>query len=176
MSELRKANFDGLFFVTLTVVGWVDVFSRRDYADILTRNLQYCQEHKGLEIFAYVIMTNHIHLIATHNEGNLNLLLARYKSYTAKEIINLIEKNEKESRQDWLLHMFKFHARYKKQYDEYHFWQSTNHPILIFDHHMLMQKINYIHMNPVRAGYVLAPEHWYFSSACPCSPLKVMEI
>ena len=176
MSELRKANFDGLFFVTLTVVGWVDVFSRSCYTDILVKNLQFCQQHKGLELYAYVMMTNHLHLVVAQREGRLNDVLGHYKSYTAKEILKAIGENDKESRKDWLLHMFHFHARFSKQYYQYHFWQSTNHPTLIVGQTMLMQKFNYLHDNPVRAGYVTNPAHWYYSSASPMSPLKVLEL
>jgi putative transposase len=176
MSELRKADFDGLFFVTLTVVGWVDVFSRSLYTDIVVKNLQYCQREKSLELYAYVIMTNHLHMIAAQKEGNLQEVLGRFKSFTAKEILKAIEGNEKESRKDWLLHMFHFHARLNKQYYEYHFWQSINHPTAITGHEMLMQKVKYTQLNPVRAGYVREPDHWYYSSANPLSPLKVLEI
>ena len=176
MSELRKANFDGLFFVTLTVVDWIDVFSRSLYTDILIKNLQFCQQEKGLEVYAYVIMTNHLHLVCAQADGALNDVLGRFKSFTAKEILKAIEENDKESRKDWLLRMFRFHAQYNKQYYQYHFWETTNHPTFINGHKMLMQKINYIHNNPVRAGYVIDSEHWYYSSASPMSPLKVLEL
>ena len=176
MSELRKANFDGVFFVTLTVVGWVDVFSRSMYSDIVVKNLQYCQQEKGLEIYEYVIMTNHLHLVVAQKQGNLQQVLGHFKSFTAKEIIKAIENNDKESRRDWLLHMFHFHARFNKQFYEYHFWQSTNHPTHIAGREMLMQKVKYTQMNPVRAGYVQEPDHWYYSSACPLSPLKTLDL
>lgn len=174
MSELRKANFDELFFATLTVVDWIDVFSRRDYTDILVKNLQFCQEKMGLELFAYVIMTNHLHLVASQKDGNLNDVLGRFKSFTAKTILAAIKDNPKESRKEWLLHMFRYHAKFKPQ--EHHFWRPTNHPIALTNHGMKIQKIDYTHMNPVRAGYVLEPEHWYYSSACPFSPIKVLDL
>ncbi len=176
MSELRKANFDAVFFVTLTVVDWIDVFSRQEYTGLLIKNLQFCQQNKGLEIYSYVVMTNHLHLVAGQQEGRLNDVLAHFKSYTAKVILDAIETNPKESRKDWLLHLFRFNAKLKQQYQQYHFWQSTNHPIALTSPAMLMQKINYTHQNPVRAGYVLEPEYWQYSSASAFSPIKVMEI
>ena len=176
MSELRKANFDGLFFVTLTVVGWVDVFSRKTYTDILIANLRFCQEHKGIEIYAYVIMTNHIHIIARQHQGQLNKVLGHFKSFTAKEILRAIEENPKESRKDWMLHVFKYHAKYKESYDEYNFWQNSNHATELFTMEVLHQKVNYIYNNPVRAGYVEEPRHWINSSAYARSPIKTLSL
>ena len=176
MSALRKANYDSLFFLTLTVVGWIDVFSRKDYADIVIKNLRFCQENKGLEIYGYVLMTNHLHMLAAQDHGDLNKVLGRFKSYSAKQILTTIEDNPKESRKDWLLHMFRFHAKYRVSYDEYHFWQNDNHPIECASFEITQQKLNYIHNNPVRAGYVEEPQHWLYSSAHPRSPIKVLPL
>lgn len=87
MSELRKANYDAVFFVTLTVVSWVDVFTRKQYCEEIIKNIQYCQQHKGLELYAYVIMSNHIHWLAGQKEGKLNYLLRDFKSYTANLLL-----------------------------------------------------------------------------------------
>src|SRR5690606_12681581 len=100
MSEYRRTAPGELYFVTLTVQGLIDVFSRKEYKDILIENLKYCQQKEGLEIFAYVIMTNHIHLIARRQEGDLTELLGRLKSYTAKKIVAVIEANPEESRKE----------------------------------------------------------------------------
>lgn len=176
MSELRKANFDAVFFVTLTIVDWIDIFSRQQYVQLLVKNLQYCQQNKGLEIYAYVVMTNHLHMVAGQQEGRLNDVLAHFKSYTAKIILSAIESNPAESRKHWLLHMFRFNAKLKPRYQQYHFWQATNHAIALTTPGMLTQKINYTHQNPVRAGYVLEAEHWQYSSASAFSPVSVMEV
>ncbi|MBS1566748.1 MAG: transposase [Bacteroidetes bacterium] len=176
MSELRKANFDACFFVTLTVVDWIDVFSRQEYVQLLISSLKFCQQYKGLEIFSYVVMTNHLHMIVRQQEGKLNDVLADFKSYTAKVILAAIKDNPKESRKDWLLHMFRFNAHLKHQYQRYHFWQPTNHAITITSPAMQLQKVIYVHQNPVRAGYVAEAEHWVYSSAYAFSPLKVMDI
>ncbi len=174
MIELRKANYDGLFFVTLTVVGWVDVFSRKTYTDIFVKNIQFCQQNKGLEIYAYVIMTNHIHIILRQQQGQLNKVLGQLKSFTAKEILKAIKENPKESRQDWMLHVFRFHAKYKESYDEFNFWQNTNHPVELFSPQVIEQKVSYIHNNPVRAGYVEERQHWINSSASVSSPITTL--
>lgn len=88
MSELRKANTDYPYFLTLTVMGWIDIFTRKEYCEILLKNLKYCQEGKGLELYAIGIMPSHVHMIARHQEGKLYKLMGSFKSVTAKEIIN----------------------------------------------------------------------------------------
>ena len=176
MSEYRRTSFDETYFVTLTVVGWVDAFSRKEYKDILVENLSFCQLRLDLEIFSYVIMTNHIHLIARRQEGDLTELLGRFKSYTSKKIIEAIEKNIQESRKEWLLYLFNYFAKTNNQYSSYHFWSYKNHPTLLRSHDVFKQKIDYIHQNPVRAGIVTQPEHYLYSSASPDSPLKVLEM
>jgi REP element-mobilizing transposase RayT len=154
MSEYRKAHADNLYFITLTVVGWIDVFSRREYKDIIVSNLQYCQQNEGLDIFCYAIMSNHFHAIVRRNEKELSELLGRFKSTTAKQIIKAIENNPKESRREWLLYMFNYFAKQNEQYSKYHFWQYKNQPVVLYTNEVIDQKRDYIHHNPVRAGLV----------------------
>jgi len=177
MSEYRKANTNDLYFVALTVMGWVNVFDRSIYKDILVSNLKYCQQKEGLEIYAYVIMSNHIHMVASRSAGKgLTDLLGRFKSVTAKDILKEIETNPQESRKDWLLYLFEYFAKQNKQYTGYHFWQYTNHPTELFTHEAITQKINYIHQNPVRAGLVDDASHYIYSSASLDSTIKVLSV
>lgn len=176
MSENRKTYEGSVYFVTLTVVGWIDVFTRRSYADIIIENLKFCQQNEGLIIYAYVIMSNHLHLVVKRdNEKDLNELLGRFKSYTSKIIIKEIEENIQESRKEWMLFMFKHYAKKNKQYKNYHFWQYTNHPIELYSNEVIDQKINYIHQNPVVAGIVKEDYQYILSSANPDSLLKINE-
>ena len=94
-------------FVTFTVHQWVDVFTRNEYKDILLESLRFCQERKGLEIYAWVIMTNHIHLIISSREGNLSDIIRDFKKYTSTQVIKAIEQNLRESRKKWLLWLLK---------------------------------------------------------------------
>lgn len=177
MSENRKTNPDCLYFVTLTIVGWINLFDRETYKQILIKNLLHCQEKEGLEIYAYVIMSNHIHLIAKRKDGNdLKELLGRFKSYTSKKLLEEIKENPQESRKEWLLYLFNYFANKNNQYDEYHLWQYTNHPTELFSNDVINQKVNYIHDNPLRAGIVNDITAYKYSSACPDSPLKVSEL
>ena len=100
MSEFRKTSDNDLYFFTLTVVGWVDVFTRPQYRQILIENLKYWQENEGLEIFSYVIMSNHLHLIARRKDADLIELLGRFKCFTSKKIIAAINEDPQESRKE----------------------------------------------------------------------------
>jgi REP element-mobilizing transposase RayT len=155
---------EGVYYLTLQVVCWIDIFSRKAYKDIIIENLDYCQKNKGLVVFAYVIMSNHIHLMVQSKTGNLSNTIRDFKSYTSKVIIDNIEIGN-ESRKEWMLSLFKHksmeHARNRK----YQFWTHENHAEHIFTDKFVRQKLEYIHMNPVRAGIVRKPEDYIYSSA-----------
>jgi putative transposase len=176
MSELRKANTDEMYFVTFTVAGWIDIFNREIYIEELIKNLQYCQREKELEIFSYVIMPSHIHMVVRRENGRLNELIRDFKSYTAKRILKLIEDNPQESRKEWLLYLFSYFAKRYRQNEKYRLWQKTNYPIELDSPEILEQKIDYIHNNPVKAGIVNEPENYIYSSANPFSELKISDV
>ena len=176
MSELRKTTPDDLYFVTLTVVGWVKLFTRETYTDVIVDNLKYCQEIEKLDIFAYVIMSNHLHLVCRRRDKDLKEILGRFKSYTSKLFLKEIESNIQESRKEWLLQLFKKFAAGNKQYGEYHIWDYTNHPVALYSNSVIESKIEYIHQNPVRAGIVTQAEYYKYSSACFESPLIVLDL
>jgi len=134
------------------------------------QSLKFCAEHKGLEIFTYVIMPSHIHLLARCLKENLNEVLRDFKSFMAKEILKAIESEKGESRRDWLLHMFKYYAKFQKQNTTYMFWQKTSHPIELSYPQIPEQKIDYIHNNPVAAGYVIDPSAWLYKQCLPFIP------
>jgi len=175
MSQFRKTTPNDTYFITLTVIGWINLFDREDYKRIIIENLQFCQKNEDLEIFAYVIMSNHIHLVGRRIGKDLNELMGRFKGFTSKEFIKEINNNPKESRRYWLLNLFKHFATLSNQFKEYRLWKTNNQPTLISDNEMLNQKINYIHENPLRAGIVTEPHYYKYSSACFESPLKMAE-
>jgi putative transposase len=176
MSELRKANTDLAYFLTFTVVGWIDVFTRKELADIIIEKLKIYQKDYSVAIYAYVIMPSHIHLIAQKTDHELlSKWIGEFKSLTAKEIIKAVNSENYESRRSWLDYLFKFFAKFQKQNPGYMFWQKTNHPIEIYSHEVFYQKMDYIHNNPVMANIVTDQTYYYYSSANPLSPLKVNE-
>ncbi len=166
MGGYKIKNQHGLHFLTLTIVGWVDIFSRKDYKDIIIESLNYCQKEKGLIVFAYVIMSNHIHLIARAKEESkgLSVILRDFKKYTAKQILHTIETIA-ESRREWLLHVFAYQAKFNTNNRNYQIWIQHNHPVELISPKWIQTRLNYIHLNPVRAGIVEEPEHYTYSSA-----------
>ena len=166
MGGHKIVNQHELHYLTITVVGWLDVFTRKEYKDIIIESLKYCQKKKGLLLFAYVIMSNHLHLIGrAEGEQGLSAIVRDFKKYTSKTILKAIQHHPKESRKEWMLHMFKYYAKYNKRNKDYQFWQQDNHPIELISPKWINQKIDYIHFNPVHAGLVDRAEAYLYSSA-----------
>lgn len=165
MPRYRILDQQGLNYLTCTVVGWVDVFTRASYRDIILESLSYCQEAKGLRIFAYVLMSNHLHLIAkTDGEQPLSAVLRDFKKFTSRKILEAIE-NGNESRKEWRLHVFSYYARQNANNRHYQFWDQDNHPIALVSPKVIWQKVDYIHNNPVRAKWVEKAEDYLCSNA-----------
>jgi REP element-mobilizing transposase RayT len=156
-------NQQGLYFLTFQVVGWADVFSRKVYRDIVIDSFDYCRKHKKLKIYSYVIMTNHIHCILS-TEGNLSDIIRDFKRHTSTTILETIEA-ENESRKEWLMLIFKYHAKYNKRNNELQFWTHENHAVELTSNEIIDSRINYIHQNPVRAGWVANDYEYLYSSA-----------
>ncbi len=150
-------------FITCTVQHWFYVLDRHSRWNILAESLQYCQKHKGLEIFAYVFMINHIHLIA--RAPDLIRVLCDFKKFTPREILKNITSTEPG-----------VDDLFPKRNGKYKFWEETNFPKLIEAEDFLEQKADYIHHNPVRKQYVLEPQRWYWSSANPHQPIRIAGI
>jgi len=115
-------------------------------------------------------------MICRRRDKDLNELLGRFKSYTSKKFLFVIEGNLKESRKEWLLYLFSFFAKKNKQNSNYHLWNYTNYPTILFNNAAINEKRNYIHQNPVRAGLTINEYSYLYSSACLESPLKVLEL
>lgn len=159
-------NQNALHFITLTVVGWVDVFSRSIYRDLIIESLIYCQKEKGLIINAYVIMSNHIHLMCHVLEPfSLSDTIRDFKKFTAKRILQEIESNKMESRKEWMLTIFRSFVKNHDQNNKYQFWTQDNRPIELESPKWVYQKLAYIHLNPVRNGLVEHPQDYLYSSA-----------
>ncbi|WP_211710311.1 transposase [Mucilaginibacter xinganensis] len=138
-------------------------------------NLEYCRKNKGIKVYAYCIMSSHIHLVVANDESNLPAIIRDLKSYTAKRIIQMITDNPTESRREWMLHLFKYFAKFHNQNSEYQFWQKTNHPIELYSNGVFDQKVDYIYRNPVESMTVNDESAYVYSSANPDSPFKVDE-
>ncbi|TAE66423.1 MAG: transposase [Bacteroidetes bacterium] len=155
-----------IYFVSFAVVDWIDVFIRPLYKDIFVESLKYCQENKGLELYAWCVMTSHIHLIiGTNGTEKLENIMRDLKKFTSKNIHNAIQKNPQESRKEWLLEAFKQAGIRNSNNTNFQFWQQDNHPIALNTYTMSEQKLNYLHENPVKEGFCFEPQMYPYSSA-----------
>jgi REP element-mobilizing transposase RayT len=152
----RKYKFynpNGVYFVSFATVNWIDVFTRRVYKDIVVESLNYCIQEKGLVVYAWVIMSNHVHM-------------RDLKRHTSKTILKEIEENPQESRKEWMLWMFRRAGEKNCNNSKYQFWQQHNQPEeLGREAYAIDRAIAYIHENPIRAGFTDRAEEYPYSSA-----------
>ncbi|MCL2597228.1 MAG: transposase [Paludibacter sp.] len=161
----RIINQNAAYFLTFTVTDWIDVFTRISYKNIIVESLEFCQKNKGLMLYSWCLMTNHLHLICRVEEPfRMSDFIRDFKQFTAKKVLNEIE-NAAESRKDWMLYRFEYAGKYDKRITKYRFWQDTNHPIELSSNKFIEQRMNYIHQNPVKVGFVENAEDYLYSSA-----------
>ena len=166
MSSKYKVGEDSIpHFVTFSVVGWIDVFTRDTYKQLIIDSLQYCITNKDLQLHAWVIMTNHIHLIISSKTNRLEDIVRDLKKFTSRQIIKAISENMQESRKEWMLNMFRYAANNNNNNTIHQFWKQDYHPIELNNNNKLQQRLNYLHENPVRLGLVWEPWHYKYSSA-----------
>jgi putative transposase len=158
-SRYKIVELEAPHFITCTIVGWLPIFTRTKYLDIITASLSFCREQKGLSLHAYVIIDNHLHLMVSAD--NLSQVIRDFKRHTAKEILAVARQEDKQ----WLLKQFEFFKSVLKSDSQHQVWQEGFHPQAITTEDMLRQKLEYIHYNPVRIGLVDRPEDWRYSSA-----------
>ena len=163
--KYKFKNPEGIYFVSFATVGWIDVFTRRIYKDILVESLIYCQKEKGLELYAWCIMSNHIHLICRSRSADMSGFLRDFKRHTSKELIRAIQNNIQESRKEWMLSIFEKAGKHNGNNTNYQFWRQDNKPIELYSNNVINQKLEYIHNNPVAEGYVDQPYEYLYSSA-----------
>lgn len=160
--SIRK---DKSYFLTMTVVDWIDLFTRVNHKMPLIDSLKFCQEKKGLNIFGWCLMPSHLHLIANTNISyDLDCVIRDFKRFTCNSLIQQI-KNEPESRREWLLDKFEFAAKKHPKNKRNKIWQDGNHAIELFTEKVTWQKLKYIHRNPVIDQIVFKEEDYLFSSA-----------
>jgi len=167
MSEdgYKIRNKAEIHFVSFAVIEWVDVFTRKEYRDILIDSLKFCQEHKGLLLHGWCIMSSHVHLLASSLIQDLSGTLRDFKKFTGKKLIEAIINNTSESRKEWMLSIFKNAGEANSRNTNYQFWRQDNQPKECYSPAFTIQKLNYIHNNPVEAGIVDKPEEYVYSSA-----------
>ena len=169
--KIRSQN--AVHFITFAVVEWIDVFTRKEYKDIVIESLKHCQDQKGLNIHAWVMMSNHVHFILSAKEGfKLSFILRDFKKFTSSEITKAIESNINESRKDWMLKIFKTAGSVNVRNTSYQFWRQDNKPVELDTIKMIDQRLEYLHNNPVEAGIVDRAEDYLYSSARDYAGIK----
>ena len=166
MSDKYKIrDKDKAYFITSTTVGWIDVFTRPNHKKLIVDSLQYCIHNKGLVVFAYCLMSSHLHMICrADGEASLSDILRDFKTYTSKRIIEQIIE-EPESRREWMLDYFSKACAHLKKKQKYKVWQDGNQAKEIHRTSFLYEKLEYIHNNPVQDLIVEKPEDYLYSSA-----------
>ena len=160
INRVSKQCNSAAYFITPTIRNWYYIFDRHDRWKILADSLIYCQENKGLEIYSYVFMLNHLHFIV--RSPDVSGFMRDFKRYTSRKLLENIRKYEPN-----VLELFKGDDR------GYSFWKEDNQPRIIETDGFARQKMEYIHNNPVKKGYVDRAQYWKWSSANPGSEIKV---
>jgi len=158
-SRYRINNENTAHFITSTVVEWLPVFTTAACCDLLVRSFEYCRQQKALRVYAWVILDNHFHAIVSGLQ--LARTLADLKKFTAHEILDQLKLEGR----DWLLNQMEFFRAAHKRESSHQVWQEGVHPQSIASDQMMLQKLEYLHNNPVKRGLVASPEHWRYSSA-----------
>lgn len=151
-------------FISFATVNWIDVFTRPLYRHMLVDAINYCIEEKGLIVYAWCIMTNHVHMIIGTDDEKLQDIMRDLKGYTSRRILKTIEENQHESRREWMLRLMRETGHKNSNNENYQFWQQHNQPIVLNNAEIFEQKLNYIHDNPVQEGIVQYPEDYLYSS------------
>ena len=146
-------------FITCTILHWIPIFTNKDSVDILINSFKYLQESDKLKIYSFVILENHLHLVASSDD--IAKTMKKFKSFTAKKLLELLKKRNIKI----ILEQLAFYKKAHKNHTEYQIWQEGFQPKLIQTEKMMIEKIQYIHNNPVKRGYVDEAHHWRYSSA-----------
>jgi putative transposase len=147
------------YFITSTITEWLPIFTTAACCDILVNALLHCRQHKGMKIYAWVIMDNHFHAIVSGPE--LSKTIRALKGFTAQVLIDQL----KIEKRDWLVNQLAYYCAAHKKASEHQIWQEGVHPQALEGEKMIEQKLDYLHQNPVHRGWVVGAEHWRYSSA-----------
>jgi REP element-mobilizing transposase RayT len=161
MSRTRYRNFEQEYpyFLTNTVVAWRPIFAHPPFVKIILDSWRFLQRERGVRLFGYVLLENHLHWIAAGE--TLSEQLGRFKSYTARRILDELDRRGFAT----LLQELHYYKLRHKTDQTYQLWQEGSHPQQVSSDTMMLQKLEYMHHNPLRRGYVDDPVHWRYSSA-----------
>jgi len=153
-------------FITCTVLHWIPIFTRVESTDIIFDSLRYLQQSDNLKIYAYVILENHLHMVVSSDD--IGKTMSKFKSFTAKNLLKLLQQSNATT----ILDQLAFYKKAHKKETTYQLWQEGIQPKLIKDDKMMIDRINYIHNNPVKRGYIDDAKYWRYSSARDYEEIK----
>jgi len=176
MNRDRKKSNDqqACYFITFNVVEWVDIFVRPAYKRVVTDALNEYIAYHGLVVYAWCLMSNHVHLVAQVKHGHTFAVVIRnLKKSIARKMMEVMD-DEPDPRKEWMLGRFENFSQCLKRLEKHPLWQDCNHPVHIEsgNRELLLEHIHYIHENPVRDRIVEYPEEYLFSSARDYSGMK----
>ena len=175
MHEKAVIKGDALYFVTLKVAGYIDVFTCQEYCNIVIDKLNYCIERNHLHVYEYVLMPSQLYLITSSKTKHISKALRDLKGYTGKDILKSIAENPEENRKEWLMRLFHTIDNRYQNNAENHFWQFGNQPVSLDNSALLQQKASFVINIPVTAKMVDKPQHYIYSSAFPRQNVKLTE-
>jgi len=164
----------GCCYLTLNVVDWIEIFIRPVYKQVIVESINYFIEKKGLTVYAWCLMTNHLHLMAQANQGfGLSSLVNDLKKFTSRLILEDIDV-EPDSRREWMLEKFQNASESMRMLEKFQVWQTCINPIYIDLNNSgsVKSQLDYIHCNPVRDRIVMLPEDYLYSSASDYAGIK----
>ena len=159
--RIHKEDKNKIHFLTFTTIEWIDIFTKPEYFDLMIDTFKQCRKNQGLLLYGFVIMANHLHCIVSAKEGcYLEDIVASFKKFTTSQTKKLLEKDNRK----YISALIKS-SYAKKKNTSFQIWQRENYPEIIKSEKFFLQKLNYIHNNPVKKSYVTKPEDWLYSSA-----------
>ena len=164
-TKYKFADNDKLYFITFAVVGWIDLFIRNEYRQILLDSWQYCRINKGLQVYGWCIMTSHVHMIIGTEKDALQDIVRDMKRHTSVALRKAITEHPQESMREWMLKLMQQAGTTNSNNSGFQLWRQDNHPIELYTVKVTHQKLDYIHNNAVEAGFVEKPEDYLYGSA-----------
>jgi len=158
---------ESCYFITFNTVDWIDVFIRPVYKQVVVHTLNHFIEQKGLMVYAWCLMTNHLHLLASPREGYvISEIEKEYKSFTTNKILEAID-TEPEARRNWMMDHFENFGIKLGLLKKFHVWQNCSNPVFIDLRKTptVLEQFHHIHQNPVRDRIVDTPAEYLYSSA-----------
>jgi putative transposase len=164
-SKYKFNDQEKIYFITFAVVGWIDLFIRNEYRQVLLDSWQYCRKNKGLQVFGWCIMTSHVHMIIGTEKEDMQAIVRDMKRHTSIGLRKAIMEHPQESRREWIIKIMEHAGQKNSNNTGFQLWRQDNHPIELYTAKVTQQKLDYIHNNPVTAGFVEKPEDYLYSSA-----------